>query len=327
MLSNIYHRIYDKVQYKFSLIFIGIYIVIYNYQEINIGILFYLFIAVITSIGIAGLGYILNDYKDLEDDIKNNKRNIFIQLNEKEKIIVIVLFLCLAGIPWLYFPFDIISALLILLELILFYIYAFPPLRLKEKGFWGILCDSLYAQVIPCSLAAYTFYKIQTPKQNFSIYFILIVLLWLFIIGIRNILIHQIDDFENDQNTKTKTFATNIGKKQTMKIVYNSILPLEIILFTILFYQLPQNGLFIIALYIIYCIAIFLINKEHFRKHFAHYVNQRLLNEFYEIYLPVLLLIIYYISGIHSLYIPIFHFVLFAPIYLKSFLAFTKKYF
>jgi len=327
MLSNIYHRIYDKVQYKLSLIFISLYIVIYNYQQIETDILSYLGLAVVTSIGIAGLGYILNDYKDLQNDIKNNKRNIFIQLNKNGRVIITVLFLCLAGIPWLYFPFDLISFLLIAFELLLFFIYAFPPFRLKEKGFWGIICDSLYAQVIPCSLAAYTFYKIQPPKVFIAPAFIIIGICWLFIIGIRNILIHQIDDFENDKNTDTQTFATNYGKRKTMQIVYKTIFPIEILLFITLLYILPKNGTFIIILYIIYTIAIYLINKEQFRKNFAHYINQRILNEFYEIYLPALLLLIYYFSGNYSLYIPIFHLLLFAPIYLKSFYAFAAKYF
>lgn len=327
MLSNIYHRIYDKIQYKFSLIFISIYVVIYNYEKIEENILFYLCLAVITSIGIAGLGYILNDYKDLEDDIKNNKRNIFVQLNKKERIIITVIFLCIAGFPWLYFPFDWVSILLIISELLLFLIYAFPPFRLKEKGFYGIICDSLYAQVIPCSLAAYTFYKIEFPKELISNYYIFIGIFWLFIIGIRNILIHQIDDFENDKNTNTQTFTTNIGKRKTMQFIYKTIFPIEIILFFALLYILPKNGIFIIILYLIYTIAIYLINQRQFKKNFAHYINQRILNEFYEIYLPILLLITYYISGSNSLYIPIFHLMLFSPIYLKSFFAFTAKYF
>lgn len=160
MVGNIYNRIYDKVQYKFSLIFSAIYIVINNYKTFDLIIINYLILSIVLSIGVAGLGYVFNDYKDLKDDIKNNKRNIFKRLNKFTGSLVCLLFFILAALPWYYLPFNQVSFILLLIEIALLYIYAFPPFRLKERTFWGVLADSLYAQVFPCTLAMHTFNQI-----------------------------------------------------------------------------------------------------------------------------------------------------------------------
>ncbi|QQR97822.1 MAG: hypothetical protein IPK18_13480 [Sphingobacteriales bacterium] len=77
MFASIYDRIYDKVIYKFSLIFTAIYFVIYHGNLFEYKVYFYILIAFATSLGIAGIGYMLNDYIDLKDDIKNNKKKYF----------------------------------------------------------------------------------------------------------------------------------------------------------------------------------------------------------------------------------------------------------
>jgi 4-hydroxybenzoate polyprenyltransferase len=303
------------VQYKFSLIFITLYIVIFNYSAIHLTVLFYLLLAVITSIGIAGLGYMLNDYKDLEDDIKNNKRNIFIQLEQNKRKWLAILFLALAAVPWLYFPFNYVSLILLLVELLLFYVYAFPPFRLKEKGFLGIICDSLYAQAVPCTLAAYTFYQIETPRQQLPVLFIVIGILWFLIIGIRNILVHQIEDYANDANTQTQTFVRKLGKMHTIEIIYKCIFPVEFFLFLVILQKLPDSSGMLLIIYLLFVAGIIFINKKALKDNPIELTNKRLLNEFYEIYLPVLLLLLHSFDHIMVVFLIIFHLLLFFPVY------------
>ena len=142
-MISLYHRIFDKVQYKFSLIFTGIYVVIYMGNSWNTTVFFLLFLAILTAIGIAGIGYLLNDWNDREQDKIAGKSNIFLSANKLLIVVIPIAFCVLAILPWLYLPNTRITFYLLSIEIILFIVYAFPPLRLKERPVAGIICDAI----------------------------------------------------------------------------------------------------------------------------------------------------------------------------------------
>ena len=208
-IQNIQQRLLGNVLYKFSLIFCSIYVVLFYGNNLECDILFYLFISILVSIGIAGLGYVMNDIKDFKDDLQNNKPNLFNKFSKSQSVLIVVLFALLSIFPWLYLPTDKYTFYLLVIEFLLFFVYASPPFRLKEKGFLGIITDALYAQVVPSLLAVYTFSKISNTILNVKL--IVLYSAWLLLVGIRNIIKHQVEDFDNDKNTKTKTFVTIYG--------------------------------------------------------------------------------------------------------------------
>jgi 4-hydroxybenzoate polyprenyltransferase len=69
-------------------------------------ILFYLFISMLLSVGIAGLGYAMNDIKDYKDDLKNNKPNLFNKFSKFQSVLLVVIFISLSIFPWFYLPTD-----------------------------------------------------------------------------------------------------------------------------------------------------------------------------------------------------------------------------
>ena len=321
MFASIYDRIYDKVIYKFSLIFTAIYFVIYHGNLFEYKVYFYILIAFATSLGIAGIGYMLNDYIDLKDDIKNNKKNIFINKSKVEISILVFIFLTFAINPWFLFPVTTTTIVLIALELILLFIYAFPPFRFKENAILGILCDSLYAQVIPCILAMYTFYKIG-EAFTYKIELIVVYTLWLLMLGIRNILLHQIEDYKNDVNTQTNTFATKYGLSFTKKTI-QYIIAFEIIYFFLILYFLPEFGNIILVIYAIYLFALYSLH----RKINFYFINERVLNVFYEIHFPFILLILYTIQQPKFIYLLLCNIIILLPIYWRFAKGFLVKYF
>lgn len=186
---------------------------------------------IFTTIGFLGFGYLTNDLSDQEKDLLAGKLNSTSNLSRLQVISLFILFSIFAFCPWIYLPTDSTSLILILSELVLFFVYAFPPFRLKERGFLGILCDAMYAHVVPGILASWTFYLIgQKDFDNFG-YFIILLVVWQFFSGIRNITSHQFADFENDIASNTQTFATKIGKEKTYSILKNVFLPLEVLSF------------------------------------------------------------------------------------------------
>lgn len=335
-LHNIQHRLLGNVLYKFSLIFCSLYVVLFFGKIEGTKILFYLFISMLLSIGIAGIGYAFNDIKDYKNDIQNNKQNLFINFSKTQSIFLVILFIICAVFPWFYLPFDRISFYLLTIEFALFFIYAFPPFRLKEKGIFGVIADSLYAQVVPCLLAVYTFSKLC--NININLYFIALYTAWLFIVGIRNIINHQVEDFDNDTQTQTQTFVTKLGINFSKKLVLNWLLPIEWFVFLFILFMLPETYRLFFYLYLTYSFLYYFRKKIHevLREYndalylndaFYNFCNKNLLNEFYEIHLPLLLLIFFSYYDLFYVWVLGLNLLFFYPIYAQFVKGFFLKNF
>ncbi len=323
-IQNIQQRLLGNVLYKFSLIFCSIYVVLFYGNNLECNILFYLFISILLSIGIAGLGYVMNDIKDFKDDLQNNKPNLFNKFSKSQSVLLVVLFALLSIFPWLYLPTDKYTFYLLVIEFLLFFVYAFPPFRLKEKGFLGIITDALYAQVVPSLLAVYTFSKISNTILNVKL--IVLYSAWLLLVGIRNIIKHQVEDFDNDKNTKTKTFVTIYGIEYSKKISLKYLFPIEFILFTSLLITIKTPYFIALLGYLLYTTILFIKRNKTTEIDSFYFINTRIFNEFYEIHLPIILLVCFCFSNAIFIFILGFNLLIFSPIYLSYLKGFLNKY-
>ncbi len=323
-IQNIQQRLLGNVLYKFSLIFCSIYVVLFYGNNLECDILFYLFISILVSIGIAGLGYVMNDIKDFKDDLQNNKPNLFNKFSKSQSVLIVVLFALLSIFPWLYLPTDKYTFYLLVIEFLLFFVYAFPPFRLKEKGFLGIITDALYAQVVPSLLAVYTFSKISNTILNVKL--IVLYSAWLLLVGIRNIIKHQVEDFDNDKNTKTKTFVTIYGIEYSKKISLKYLFPIEFILFTSLLITIKTPYFIALLGYLLYTTILFIKRNKTTEIDSFYFINTRIFNEFYEIHLPIILLVCFCFSNAIFIFILGFNLLIFSPIYLSYLKGFLNKY-
>lgn len=323
-IQNIQQRLLGNVLYKFSLIFCSIYVVLFYGNNLECDILFYLFISILVSIGIAGLGYVMNDIKDFKDDLQNNKPNLFNKFSKSQSVLIVVLFALLSIFPWLYLPTDKYTFYLLVIEFLLFFVYASPPFRLKEKGFLGIITDALYAQVVPSLLAVYTFSKISNTILNVKL--IVLYSAWLLLVGIRNIIKHQVEDFDNDKNTKTKTFVTIYGIEYSKKISLKYLFPIEFILFTSLLITIKTPYFIALLGYLLYTTILFIKRNKTTEIDLFYFINTRIFNEFYEIHLPIILLVCFCFSNAIFIFILGFNLLIFSPIYLSYLKGFLNKY-
>lgn len=187
------------------------------------------FAAIGTTIGFMGFGYLTNDLADRKKDALAGKSNGTANLSTASIILLVITFLSIAILPWLYLPMDRISILCIIAELSLFVLYAFPPFRLKERGFLGVITDALYAHVVPGFLASWTFYLVGNETYKNFFFFIIALSIWQLFSGIRNIVSHHLKDYDNDLSSGTRTFATQIGKDKVSKLMSRVFIPLELI--------------------------------------------------------------------------------------------------
>lgn len=284
---------------------------------------FSLFMAYAVLVGIVGLGYFINDYFDLEADLKVGKSNIVQPLNGVQRFFLLSLLVFMSLLPWMYLPFTAISFILLITELFLFLIYSVKPIRLKDRAEAGVITDALYAHAIPGLFAAYTFLQLSNSASSLSVFGIVLFASWLFIMGLRNILIHQIDDHKNDLLTHTHTFATKYGVTASRAKIRRLLVPFELILFYGWCFVLHPLYHWIAFVFLVYTVYIYFREIVQFKTgkrsvvdiHEGGYdfLNAILLNEFYEKWLPMIILILLSIEDMHWMLFLFIHIILFWP--------------
>lgn len=276
--------------------------------------------------GIGALGYLMNDWTDRKEDLLSQKFNLFNNLSSGFLFVIISVAILTAVLPWCFLYFDQWSFILLILELFLFYAYAFKPIRLKEKQWWGLICDSLYARVIPLFFAGYTFFHFLR-LEFISNYLVLIFVLWSFLLGIRNILTHQIEDASNDLLANTKTLPVLYGISGIKNKIWKFFLLPEILLFIGFLYFISPISYLFPAVYGAYLLA-YSIKKILFNQFslntinsdnpdWFYHLNENLTNEFYEKYFPLLLIAVLCWRDPYQLFLLIVHLSLFRKLYFK----------
>ncbi|QNK63158.1 hypothetical protein H7F33_01125 [Pedobacter sp. PAMC26386] len=112
---------------------------------------------------------------------------------------------------------------------IVFSLYSLPPVRLKKRGIWGVLCDAMGAHLFPALFITSSLLEFIHADKN-VLWFVLIGF-WAFFYGLRGILWHQFYDRENDRRSSTTTFASHI-KPELFRTQEVCIFSVEILAFS-----------------------------------------------------------------------------------------------
>jgi len=264
-------------------------------------------------IGAASFGYFTNDLCDVKMDALADKKNETPQLSIPVKISIITLSLGIALTPWVFLSDSKFVFGLVILHLILLVIYSAPPLRLKKNIYLGMLCDTLYSILLPLLIVIAAFTAIHEYKP--SLVLSGAILLWSFLKGVRNILLHQLDDRKNDAKAGHYTFVQKIGPVKALNCINFFILPLEFTVFSFLCvylsflidYFFVGFCIFLIFTFIKFSLwKIFTLQPRHFRFKFLYF-----LNDFYEEWLPIIALVILVLHKVEFLILLALHILLF----------------
>ncbi|MBK6275384.1 MAG: hypothetical protein IPF58_12145 [Saprospirales bacterium] len=148
---------------------------------------------------------------------------------------------------------------------------------------------------------------------------------WLLLVGIRNIIKHQVEDFDNDKNTKLKHLLQSM-ELSIQKISLKYLFPIEFILFTSLLITIKTPYFIALLGYILYTTILFIKRNKTTEIDLFYFINTRIFNEFYEIHLPIILLVCFCFSNAIFIFILGFNLLIFSPIYLSYLKGFLNKY-
>lgn len=234
---------------------------------------------------------VINDITDLEEDLASGKSNRIQKIPAKLRWLIPVLCL-LSGLMFGYFLYpDLLSCLLYLLSWIVFSLYSIKPIRLKNRGIWGVFADATGSHVFTSLLMVSSVSYVT--HQDLNVLWFVAVAGWSFCYGLRGILWHQFSDRENDMKIDLNTYARHIlpADFKTREVL---LMVLELVCLLIMWYELQSA--YAMAFFGLYLILVFGRYKMYhtqlililFKKEKPF---QILMADYYQVLFPIALLI------------------------------------
>ncbi|TGE29541.1 UbiA family prenyltransferase [Hymenobacter metallicola] len=240
---------------------------------------------------------VINDWTDLEDDRAGGKYN---RVADKSTAFpALLLGLCLVvglGLGIYFWRTSALSGLLYLGSWVAFSCYSLPPLRLKKRGLAGVLADAcgshFFPQLLTVSLvSAWT--GLALPGLWYGA-----VGAWALACGIRNILLHQLDDVEADAQAGVDTWVRRQGPRLVQRLGQVVVFPIEVLAFGLLLW-LSQQLWPVLLLGVYAVLEAFKWRIWSTPPRILEPDSRILLGEYYEVFYPLAFLLV--LSAIHPL--------------------------
>jgi len=253
------------------LVFIVIALSCYTVAEDSLhDYLFFLGVTCIHYSCILFFTYLLNDWTDRKEDLKQGKKKKSREFSRGQITTILTSLLIIGVGSILYVHQSIVTIILVASQFIVATIYSLGPVRLKERGIWGILVAAIF-QRVPVFIIFAILVSINTIVSMY-------ICIWLSLLGFIFIFEHQIEDWHEDQKYSVTTYLVTIGIKvgsQILRWIYLAFLLSSIIPVLNYFIKLSEpitNVTFVIAMTLNSIIAITLFRFRYCRT--QHQVEQ-----------------------------------------------------
>jgi 4-hydroxybenzoate polyprenyltransferase len=177
---------------------------------------------------VAAYGHVVNDWCDIADDQRAGKPNAMRDVHVAKRAALCLGFV-VAGFAVLAPFHDAWPARIALAVNYLWpTLYSIPRVRLKERGFLGVLTDAAGSHVTP-TLFAFAVASMFAPAAA-NVPVVAAFVVWAAALGIKGILYHMIADRANDEMAGVTTFAAgfDVSKLLTVLARYNLLLELPV---------------------------------------------------------------------------------------------------
>ncbi len=239
-------RVSEWWEYKFTPIIGTVFATAVLLNPPLILLLQYLLVLIISLVPGAAYVSILNDLTDIEDDKKAGKSNNFINNSIFKGYILLGICLLLGLIVCSFL--DKYSLIFYLSAWIIFTLYSLPPIRLKNRGFLGVIADASGANMFPQLFAVALLTEWMNKQIDYT--WLSIISIWSLFWGIRVIIWHQLKDRTNDFKSGVKTFVQKVRLQTVINLCRRFTFPIEITFFIgILVYTNNFLSLFFIIFY------------------------------------------------------------------------------
>jgi len=188
--------------------------------------------ALISLSAVASYGHVLNDIFDIAQDRLAGKPNRMAARSPFQRLFWCGLFLALGFITWAVTDMGSPAGLALAADYLLPTLYSVPPVRLKERGVWAALADAAGVHAIPTLFVGLVFLHQAGCPQAAG--FLSAAVGWAFLVGLRGILIHQLQDRLNDQKAGASTMAVSADPARLRLLAACVVFPVELLAFLVL---------------------------------------------------------------------------------------------
>ena len=234
---------------------------------------------------------VINDITDRKIDLKVGKSNLFLQLNKLQVNILLFSTIALQVIVVFLLKKHGYSALWYSASIVSYSLYSIPPIRLKEKTYFGVFADAFGAHCFASIFIVIYAYSIINIKPN--LLWEISIFIWSLTYGLRGIIWHQYMDREADTIVGLKTIVHSVSVSN-LKLSAFIIFIVEAIGFAGMIYCISSIVLPITLL--IYIIIALIRQRIYTTKIILAIVDntfyQIFLAEFYELFMPLSILIL-----------------------------------
>ncbi|MEH2236059.1 tetratricopeptide repeat protein [Nostoc sp.] len=265
---------------------------------------------------VAAYGHIVNDIFDIEVDQRVGKNNSMAQFSSWQRLLLCILFAVTGFVLPTLMNFGTLAIILLGINYLLPTLYSAPPLRLKEKGIWGIISDAAGAHAIPTLFVATTFLHLSASPQPQSIILTIAATAWSFCAGIRGIILHQLWDRENDLKSDVKTLVTKLNVEKVRFWISYIIFPTEILLLSLLVLVISRFAPILLLFFILYLLSKTINIKLGLANAFDTAPIRKVnipLHDFNEVWLPLALITLLSIREPFFFILLLLHIILFYP--------------
>ena len=277
-----------------------------------------LLLILISIFSLFSYGYIINDIFDIEEDLGIGKTNVQAGLTRLQRLALCLFFIALGFAPLFIGDFGWIAASILFLNYVEPTIYSAPPIRLKERGWAGVIADAMGVHLLPTLFIISSITHLFSLTHNALYLFTLFVGIWAFFFGLRGIIIHQAVTRESDKKVGVRTFGNSRCKESLRLMVLRYIFPLEIlglVFFSIIILTYSRVFiLFILIFFLIEVVKIFcrwklpiFYPESPMKEPYIPLLN----NHFYEVWMPFAFLSHLVLQDRNYLFLLIIHLVLF----------------
>ena len=171
-----------------------------------------------------------------------------------------------------------------------FSLYSLPPFRLKARGAAGVLADACGAHLFPTLVAVAIVLRFGGVAPNPI--WLAATSLWAFAYGLRGILWHQLLDADADRAASVSTFVQRSGRDRAVALARWVIFPVELCAFSVVLSQMPSW----LPILFLFFYVLLVRKKLHVFVMQAVIVEPRpryliILHEYYDLFLPLSLLL------------------------------------
>ncbi len=232
---------------------------------------------------------VVNDLTDRDDDTRAGKHNRLHGVRRPWPLAMLAMSLGAGlAVAWVWRNSPGLLAVFAI-GWIAFSAYSLPPIRLKRRGAAGVLADAVGANLVPALLG--TLLVFEASGKAADPLWCVGVTAWSLGWGIRGIVWHQLVDRENDQAIGLPTLATRHPVKTVVGRVGWVVFPIEILGLSVLLAEAPAPA--IAALFAAGWLTY--VKIERFRTHLIVVEPRKrytmVLQDYYEVFLPLGLLI------------------------------------